>query len=86
MTQASGAVQGQRNQGIKAFKPVLSNLDLDGKVVTADAMRTQVENARFLVREKGTDYVLPVKQNQSTLFGAICQLKPDSFFPVGENR
>ncbi len=50
---------------------LLAPLDLRGKVVTADAMHTQTELARFLVEDKGADYVFTVKDNQSLLRKAL---------------
>jgi hypothetical protein len=34
-------------------------------------MQNQVKNARFIVKDKGADYIFPVKQNQANLFEAI---------------
>jgi len=50
-------------------------MDLEGRVVTADAMHTQVEHARFIVEDKKADYVFPVKQNQGNLFETIKSIK-----------
>ena len=36
-------------------------------MVTADALYTQRETARFLVEEKGAHYLFTVKDNQKTL-------------------
>jgi len=41
-------------------------LDLDGAVITADAMHTQVDTAEW-IRDQGGHYVLTVKGNQKTL-------------------
>jgi len=62
----------QRSVGAKANEiteapALLSNLDLKGKVVTADAMQTQTAFAKWLVEEKKADYCFPVKDNQPTL-------------------
>ena len=51
---------------IPTVREVLSWLDLRGCVVSADALHCQAETARLVV-ERGGDYVLPVKENQSTL-------------------
>jgi hypothetical protein len=50
---------------------LLAPLDLRGKVVTADAMHTQVDLAHFLIEDKGADYVFTVKDNQSFLRKAL---------------
>jgi isochorismate hydrolase len=59
--QASGvlaqAVDGKSNE-ITAFAPLLEPLDLTGAVITADAMHTQREHARFLVSDKKAHYIL----------------------------
>ena len=46
-------------------------MELKGMIVTADALQTQVKNARFIVEDKGADYIFPVKQNQENLFETI---------------
>ena len=61
---------------------MLEPLDLRGKVVTADAMHAQVEHARFLVEEKGADYIFTVKGNQGNLLREIQELKPEDFSPL----
>lgn len=47
---------------ITAFAPLLDGLDLTGMWVSADALHTQRAHARFLVEDKGADYILTVKQ------------------------
>ena len=59
---------------IKAFKPLLKDIEINGAVVTVDAMHCQRENAKFLVEEKGADYVFTVKENQKTLLEDIKDL------------
>lgn len=49
---------------IPAAQRLLRRLDLDGSLVTADAMHTQTETARIVVQEKGGDYLFTVKGNQ----------------------
>ena len=71
----------QKSNEITAFKPLLTPLDLEGKIVTADAMHTQVEHARFLVEDKKADYVLPVKQNQGNLFETVKSTGDGDFSP-----
>jgi predicted transposase YbfD/YdcC len=67
---------------ITAFAPLLADLDLDGVVVTADAMHTQREHAEFLVTDKHADYLLVVKDNQPTLAAQLRHL-PWREIPVG---
>jgi len=71
----------KKSNEITAFKPLLEPMDLNGMVVTADAIQTQVENARFIVKDKGADYIFPVKQNQGKLFETIRNIKDDDFSP-----
>lgn len=73
---------GDKTNEIRAFKPALEPLELEGKIVTADAMHTQVEHARYLVDEKGADYVFIVKGNQKNLFEDIEDLEDSELGPV----
>jgi len=66
---------------ITGFQPLLADLDLDGAVVTADAMHAQREHARFLVEDKGADYLFGVKGNQPKLLKAIESVPQGSFSP-----
>jgi hypothetical protein len=72
-----------KSNEITAFKPLLELLDLEGKVVTADAMHTQVDHAHFLVEEKKADYLFFVKENQKTLLEDIKGLAEEDFPPQG---
>lgn len=56
-----------KSNEIPMAKPLLEPLDLDGKVVTGDAMHTQTDLARFLVKDKHADYLFTAKDNQPTL-------------------
>jgi len=71
----------KKSNEITAFKPLLEPIDLKGKVVTTDSIQTQVKNARFIVEDKGADYIFPVKQNQGNLFETIRNIKDDDFSP-----
>lgn len=71
----------KKSNEITAFKPLLEPMDLKGMIVTADAIQTQVKNAQFIVKEKGADYIFPVKQNQGNLFETIRKIKEDDFSP-----
>jgi hypothetical protein len=72
---------GEKTNEIPTLKPLLQDVDLKGKVVTADAMHTQKETARFLVEEKEADYLLIVKDNQPTVKGDIESLRMEAFPP-----
>lgn len=75
-----------KSNEIKAIPKLLEFLDLDGAMVTIDAMGCQKEIAKK-IREKSGDYVLSLKGNQGTLHedvkllfkdkDLIGQLEPD---------
>jgi predicted transposase YbfD/YdcC len=55
------------------FAPMLDEIDLTNTVVTADALHTTREHARYLV-ERGGHYVFTVKENQHRLYGLLDSL------------
>ncbi|MGW6395612.1 ISAs1 family transposase [Streptomyces sp. NPDC055103] len=59
-------VPGKTNE-ITCFTALLAPYDLTGVTVTADALHTQRDHARFLVEEKNAHYLLVVKANQPEL-------------------
>jgi predicted transposase YbfD/YdcC len=66
---ASGTVLAQRRvdahtNEITGFQPLLDEVELAGKVVTADALHTQTEHACYLVADRRAAYLLVVKANQ----------------------
>ena len=68
---ASGVVVGQRrvsdkSNEIPALPELLAPLDLDGALITADAMHTQKGTAEW-IRSRGAHYLLTVKDNQPGL-------------------
>jgi len=83
---SNGTVVGQvdvdsKTNEITRVEPLFKDMDIKGKVVTADALLTQKEVARHLVEDKKADYVLPVKDNQPTLRQDIETLNLDAFPP-----
>ena len=60
---AQAAVDGKTNE-ITQFAPLLEDLDITGAVITADALHTQRQHAKFLVSDKKAHYILVVKKNQ----------------------
>ncbi|MGC9668450.1 ISAs1 family transposase [Planosporangium sp. 12N6] len=70
---AQTAVDGKTNE-ITRFVPLLADLDLAGAVVTADALHTQREHARWLVEQRNAGYVFVVKKNQPTLYHQVKHL------------
>ncbi len=81
---AQRKVDAQTNETTQ-LAPLLEQVDLAGRVVTADALHTNPAEARWLV-ERGADYVLTVKGNQPGLVAAIDQMTPDAFSPSAPNR
>ncbi|MFF0728409.1 ISAs1 family transposase [Streptomyces sp. NPDC004134] len=68
----TGLVTAQREINAKtneitAFQPLLAGLDLDGVVVTFDALHSQTEHARFLVEDCRAHYIALIKGNHPTL-------------------
>jgi len=63
---AQAAVDSKTNE-ITRVEPLLDGLEIVGAVVTADALLTQREIARHLVKDKHADYVFTAKDNQPTL-------------------
>jgi predicted transposase YbfD/YdcC len=57
-------------------KEVLGQIDLHGKLVSADALHTVKATAEFIC-EAGGEFVLPVKENRQALFDALDALPWD---------
>ena len=55
---------------------VLGQIDLHGKLVSADALHTVKATAEF-IHKVGGEFVLPVKENRKTLFDALDALSWD---------
>lgn len=71
----AGLVLGERQtqrkcQEIAIVQDLLTQLELQGCVVTADALHCQTATARGII-EQGGDYVLTVKGNQKGLYTAL---------------
>jgi hypothetical protein len=71
----------QKTNEITCFRPLLDSVDIAGKVVTADAMHTQVDHANYLKGERGADYFFIVKGNQPTLLESVELLEDGDFSP-----
>lgn len=81
-----GVVLGQtataeKSNEITAIPELLKVLDIDGCIVTIDAMGTQTKIARA-IRERGADYVLCVKDNHPTLRDSIIFADIDARGPL----
>ncbi|MGH2359034.1 MAG: ISAs1 family transposase [bacterium] len=71
----------EKTNEIPKLPELLDPLPLQGAVVTADAMHTQVATAHYLVETKQADYLFIAKDNQPTLRQDIADLKMESFPP-----
>ena len=71
---------------IPCAKTLLAPLDLRGAVVTADALHTQHETARYIVEDKGADYLFTVKENQPTLYWELARLPQRAFSPGAKHH
>ncbi len=61
---------GEKSNEIPAARELLQSLDLDGVVVTMDALHTQHDTTAVVTRAGG-DYVLTVKANQKSLYAHL---------------
>ena len=66
---------------IPEIKPLLAPLKIAGSIITADALHTQTDTAKFIVEEKRADYLFTVKDNQKELNKEIRALGLESFPP-----
>ena len=76
----SGTVLAQRasprkGEELAAAKAVLGQVPLEGRIVVADALLTQREVCQQIV-SGGGDYLLPVKENQPTLYQDLMEAFP----------
>jgi hypothetical protein len=72
---------GGKGQELAAAKEVLSQVPLEGRLVTGDALLTQREVSEGIV-QRGGDYLLPVKNNQPRLRADL----EAAFSPVAGHR
>jgi predicted transposase YbfD/YdcC len=82
---AQRRADGKSNE-ITGFRPLLEEVDLAGRVVTADALHCQRDHARYLVGERHADYLFVAKENQPGLVAAISQLPEQAFSPSERDR
>lgn len=77
------AMVDEKTNEIPVARVLFERLDLAGRLVSLDALHTQVETARDLVLEHGADYLLTVKGNQPTVQTQIEKLlnAPRGDFP-----
>lgn len=82
---AQQAVADKTNE-IPMVQPLLAPVAMAGAVVTADALLTQKEIARYVVEDKHADYVFTVKDNQPTLRRDIQHLGLEASPPSAPQR
>jgi hypothetical protein len=83
------AMVDQKTNEIPVARELFHRLDLDGRNVSLDALHTQTQTARELVLEHGADYLLTVKDNQSTVRQNIEKIVPQppaDFSPLATER
>lgn len=66
-----GSDKEKQTNEIKIAAPMLDAIEIEGRTVTADALLTQCDFARYLVEDRGANYHFTVKGNQSALHEAI---------------
>ena len=76
-----GIVLGQekihkRTNEIPVFQEMLNYLNIQGKIITADAMHCQKETCRKVIEKKG-NYVFGLKKNQKTVYEEVEQFIND---------
>jgi len=76
----------EKTNEIPQLPQLLAPLPWEGTVVTADALHTQRDTARYLVEEKKADYLFIVKENQATLRQDIADLHLESFPPSAHHH
>ena len=73
---AAQAEVGKKTNEVPVATRVLDQIDLEGKIVTADALHT-VKATAERIHEHGGEFVLPVKENRRALFDALDALPWD---------
>ena len=67
---AAQAEVGKKTNEVPMAAVVLGQIDLNGKIVTADALHTVKATANY-IHDHGGEFVLPVKENRRALFDAL---------------
>ncbi len=71
-----------KSNEIPAARRLISRLDLDGKLVSLDAMHSCQQTARELVLDAGADYSLTIKDNSPEIKRRIESKLPDPASPL----
>jgi hypothetical protein len=75
------AVVPDKTNEIPTVRDLCQRLDLDGQLVSIDALHTQSETARQIVLEHGGDFLMTVKANQPGVKAAVRAHVPDPGSP-----
>ena len=67
----NGSDEEKQTNEIKIAIPLLSSIDIQGKTITADALLTQLDFGRWIVKERNAHYHFTVKGNQKQLLDDI---------------
>lgn len=67
-----------KSNEIPAVRELIEMLNIEGMVVTADAMHCQKETAETIIKNKG-DYVLQLKANQGNFYKAVYAMFDDKY-------
>jgi hypothetical protein len=70
-----------KSNEIPAGQTLLDRLELDGAIALMDALHTQVQTGHAIVQERGGDFVMFVKGNQSGLLEQAKHFLPEDFSP-----
>ena len=70
-------VVAEKTNEIPAVRELLGRIDVQGKLVSIDALHTQDRTARQIVLEHGGDYLLTAKKNQPSVKAAVQAHVPD---------
>ncbi len=76
------AAVGEKTNEIPVAQALLATLPIAGRVITADALHTQVRTARLILARQA-DYLLPVKENQPRLYEECAAYFSDPTARVG---
>jgi predicted transposase YbfD/YdcC len=63
----------EKSNEITAIPKLLEMLNVEGSIITIDAMGTQTDIAKQIVTQ-GADYVLSLKENQPSLYQDVCAI------------
>ena len=82
MTIAQREIEDKSNE-IPALVPLLESIpELQGSLITADAMQCQQGACRYITQERGADYLISLKGNQSGILQRAELKLPQEFFSL----